>query len=86
MNRPPTITLMQVINRAPVAFAEWLRDRRNARRIPHRLEECGYVAVRNRDAKDGLWKVGGKRQLIYAKANLSPRERIEAAMRIGGAR
>jgi hypothetical protein len=51
-------------------FAVWLRDRRNARRIPHRLEACGYVAVRNDAAKDGLWKVNGRRQVIYAKSVL----------------
>jgi hypothetical protein len=31
------------------------------------MEECGYVAVRNEAAKDGLWKVDGKRQAIYAR-------------------
>jgi hypothetical protein len=60
-------------------LAEWLADRRNRRVIPHRLEQCGYVAVRNDGAKDGQWKIAGKRQTLYAKSNLSPMERLTAA-------
>ena len=45
----------------------------------HRLEACGYVAVRNEDASDGLWKVRGRRQAIYGKADLSLRDRLIAA-------
>ena len=77
---PNTITLDQVIKRAPVDFAEWLRDRKNSRAIPHRLEACGYVAVRNEDAKDGLWKFNGKRQVIYAKASLPLAFRLHEAI------
>lgn len=76
---PDTVTLEQLANHAPPGFSEWLRDRKNARRIPHRLDACGYVAVRNDAAKDGLWKLNGRRQAIYAKADLSPRDRIAAA-------
>jgi hypothetical protein len=52
---------------------------KNRRAIPHRLEQCGYVAVRNPDAKDGLWRIAGARQVIYAKSELSVSERIAAA-------
>jgi hypothetical protein len=37
------------------------------------------VAVRNDDAKDGLWKIVKNRQAIYASAALSHRDRIAAA-------
>ena len=30
-------------------FALWIGDRKNRRNIPHRLESCGYVPVRNPD-------------------------------------
>jgi hypothetical protein len=43
------------------------------------MEECGYVRVRNEAAKDGLWVIIGKRQAIYARSNLSIRDRIDAA-------
>ena len=55
-----------------------LRIRKNRRLIPHRLEKCGYVPVRNDFAKDGLWKIG-TRQVIYVKIALSITERIQAA-------
>ena len=78
------LTLSQIIIHADGDFAKWLRDRANARRVPHRLEACGYVAVRNDGAKDGLWKALGKRQVIYAKAELALRDRIGAARRVVG--
>ena len=58
LGEPDALTLPQLIALADADFALFLRDRKNARRIPHRLESCGYVAVRNDGAKDGRWKVG----------------------------
>jgi hypothetical protein len=86
LGRPDIITVRQVVGRAPEPFADWLLDRRNSRRIPHRFEECGYVAVRNDGAKSGLWVLQNQRQVIYAKASLTPRDRIAAAQRASGAR
>jgi hypothetical protein len=86
LGNPDAITLSRIAAEAPATFAEWLRDRKNARRIPHRLEDCGYVAVRNSGAKDGHWKVADRRQVIYTKANLPERNRIAAAMKLSGAR
>jgi hypothetical protein len=82
LGSPPALTLSQLFNHADGDFGKWLRDRANARRIPHRLEACGYVAVRNPGAKDGLWKALGKRQVIYAKAELVLRDRIAEAQQI----
>jgi len=62
------------------SFRDWLKDRRNSRQIPHRMEAAGYVAVRNdADKHDGQWRVGGKRQVIYARRELSLRDRHAAA-------
>src|SRR5262249_36254532 len=83
---PDAVTLDQIATRATGSFSEWLRDRKNARRIPHRLESCGYVAVRNEGAKDGLFKVAGRRQVIYAKAELPTNARIAAANDLSGKR
>ena len=79
LERPDALTLGDLTVRAVPEFAEWLRDRQNTRRIPHRLEECGYVPVRNESAKDGLWRVNGKRQVIYAKEELPLNKRIGTA-------
>jgi hypothetical protein len=82
LGRPQAITLGHLQNMAAGDLAEWLKDRRNRRTIPHRLQKCGYVAVRNPDAEDGLWKVFGKRHVIYATASLSPANQIAAARRL----
>src|ERR1035437_9937768 len=76
---PSALTLSHLVDRASGGFQEWLLDRRNRRQIPHRLESAGYAPVRNPHADDGLWKVAGKRQSIYAKTTLSTRERYAAA-------
>jgi hypothetical protein len=78
LGSPDAVTLERIAARATPSFSEWLRDRKNARRIPHRLESCGYVAVRNDGAEDGLWKFEGRRQVIYAKASLSLLQRATA--------
>ena len=71
--------LSKLILNATGEFGDWLRDRKNRRNIPHRLETCGYQAVRNPDATDGLWKVRGKRQTIYGKAALTYSHQLIAA-------
>jgi hypothetical protein len=38
-----------------------------SRKIPHRLEGCDYVPVRNPDANDGLWVIGKRRPTVYAR-------------------
>ena len=43
------------------------------------MESAGYVPVRNDGAKDGLWKINHKRQVIYARRELTPRDRLIAA-------
>ena len=80
LGNPAAVTVRHLAAQAPTtAFADWLQDRKNARLIPHRLEEVGYVAVRNQSAKSGLWVIAGKRQVVYAKAELSIRDRYSQA-------
>jgi hypothetical protein len=86
LGKPDIVTVSDVITRTTESFANWLQDRKNSRRISHRFEECGYVAVRNEHRKTGVWAIRGKRQVIYAKASLSPRERLAAAQQATGAR
>jgi hypothetical protein len=82
LGRPSATALDAICRQAPPEFAEWLRDRKNRRNIPHRLDHCGYSPVRNPDSKDGLWMKHGKRQTVYARNELALRERIGAASRL----
>jgi hypothetical protein len=83
LKNPDILTLKQLISKA-TSEAAWLGDRKNRRAIPHRLERCGYVSVRNPDAKDGLWKLKDGRQTLYAKASLSPAAALAAARKFVG--
>ena len=82
LKNPDAVTLAELITAANGEIAEWLLDRRNRRALPHRFERCGYISVRNPHAKDGLWKLKGARQVIYARATLEPRDREAAAQRL----
>jgi hypothetical protein len=82
LGNPKTVTLHRIQNIAEGEFADWLRDRRNRRAIPHRLEKCGYTPVRNPDADDGLWKIQGKRQVAYAQASLALADQIRAVRQL----
>ncbi len=84
LENPPAITITQIIHYADFDFKDWLRDRKNSRTIPHRLAAVGYARVRNDGAKDGQWVVDGKRQAIYVREELSPRDRIVAANKVVG--
>ncbi len=87
MDRPKAFTLATLIHRAETQpggtegdFIDWLKERKNRRVIPHRLEKCGYVPVRNPDAEsDGQWSIAGRRQTVYAQKNLSLLDQIAAA-------
>jgi hypothetical protein len=80
LGNPPAVTLKQIIDHTPDGdFKNWLMDRRHARQIPHRLESCNYVPVRNDGNKEGRWKISGAGVVIYAKSELSVRDRIAAA-------
>lgn len=80
LGNPAAITIMDIMTYADETFREWLKDRRNRRQISYRMESAGYVAVRNgADRHDGQWKVDGKRQTVYARRELSVRDRLVAA-------
>ena len=74
------LTLDDIIGAAKSTdFKEWVADRKNRRQIPHRMEACGYVPVRNANIEDGRWRIAGKRVMIYALKTLSLREQQQAA-------
>ncbi len=81
LGMPDAVTLDEIVAKVPCDFAIWLRERKNRKQIPHRLEDVGYTAVRNDGAKDGLWTIKGRRQVVYARQELPPRDRLKAAGR-----
>jgi uncharacterized protein DUF5906 len=87
LGNPDVVTLAKIINKTKDIIDDkdlyqWLTDRRNRRAIPHRLERCGYVPVRNTTREDGLWIVNRTRQVVYARASLLVRDQLAAAQRL----
>jgi hypothetical protein len=79
LGNPDATTIAKICDAADPVFSNWLGDRKNNRLIPHRLSECGYVSVENSGPKDGRWVIAGDRHVIYAKKELSTRDRHLAA-------
>jgi hypothetical protein len=79
LGTPKALTINSVKSCAAEEFRAFLSDRKNSRRIPFRLEECGYEPVRNPAVKDGYWKLPKQRVAIYARRELGIRDRIKAA-------
>jgi hypothetical protein len=82
LGNPNAVTLIRVQNEATGDFQIFLKDRKNRRQSPYRFQQCGYVPVRNDTAESGLWVIHGIRQVIYAKADLSVRDRLIAARKL----
>jgi hypothetical protein len=63
LNNPPAVTIAMLTDKSHPAepIHEWLKERKNRRAIPHRLEACGYVPVSNEAVKDGYFVIGKKR-------------------------
>jgi Primase C terminal 2 (PriCT-2)/Bifunctional DNA primase/polymerase, N-terminal/Family of unknown function (DUF5906) len=79
LENPLATTLREIVGAAGTYdFEHWLEERKNRRAIPHRLERRGYVPVCS-STKDRLWVVDGKRQVIYARADLPLADQIKAA-------
>jgi hypothetical protein len=83
LGSPNAVTITQIANKATGDFKVWFQDRKNRRAIPHRLEKCGNTPVHNDAAKDGYWRINGKRHAVYAKASLSERDRRIAVSEVG---
>jgi hypothetical protein len=82
LGNPDAVTLLRVADLADAEFGMWLRDRKNRKQLAYRMERNGYVAVRNDAAKDGLWRLNDRRQVIYARSALPVRDRYLAAQRL----
>ena len=78
LGNPRALTINELMAIAP--GLEWLRDVSKRGITGHRIADCNYVAVDNPAAKDGLWKIDGRRQTIYVRLDVPPDQRVDAAM------
>jgi hypothetical protein len=82
LGKPEVLTFKQLMEKAP--SLEALHDHKQRRRLNHRLEDCGYIPVRNPNADDGLWVVNKKRCVIYARGGLTSEQQDVAARELCG--
>lgn len=86
--RPAVFTIAELIRAAAHPDArgrfddalEMLQDKRQAKALSHKLARSGYKPVLNdADTTKGLWRVGGRRVVIYGRADLPMGDRLDAA-------
>jgi hypothetical protein len=83
LGTPDAVTIEQIRN-VTIDFDRdslwhFLKDRTKRKVVSHRLENCGYLAVNNPAADDGLWRISGRRQAVYAKKALPLGTQLQAA-------
>lgn len=85
---PDFFTLGDLFSLTSVADADalaWLKDRKNRRMLPRWFEQAGYVTVRNPDARNGIWRIGGKKHMVWGKKTIPTKDLLAAIMRRAGA-
>lgn len=86
LGNPDALTLQHIVDHADslhmFAFADELKDRKSRRSLPHKFERAGYAPVRNPDSDDGLFRVRGRRQVVYARRALPLAEQVRAARKL----
>jgi hypothetical protein len=78
----PAATTLALIEAAPIQsmkLQDWLNDSRNRRVIPKHMKSAGYESVHNPDSDNGLWRINGVKQVVYAREGLTVVQRIAAA-------
>jgi hypothetical protein len=79
---PEAVTVADLLTKAKGGLPEWLMSSGGRKAVRYRLENLGYLGIKNPTTEDGRWKVGGVRQAIYVKASLTPKERLGAAREV----
>jgi hypothetical protein len=64
------------------AFVTFLEDRKNARLVAIRLEECRYRRLANPHDQTGRWPINGRRVVVYIRRELMDREGFQAVKAI----
>jgi hypothetical protein len=82
MANPVVVTPAQLEIHANDELRVWMKDRKSRHLLGKRLADIGYDPLSNPDAKDGLWKVNGKRQTVYVNRNAPASEAFAAVQRL----
>jgi hypothetical protein len=87
LKRPRALVVADLIARAHTlgydVFATFLQDRKNARLVALRLEQCGYRRLANPNEQTGRWVIRGQRTGVYVPQQITDREGFEAVKQIG---
>lgn len=75
LGRPDALTASDLLRVASPEVTTWLSDRRNSRVLNDKLDRVGYTPVRSPAREDGRWRVNGSLYVIYARKDVSVRER-----------
>jgi hypothetical protein len=75
---PPALTVASLGPHMDSELWKWVAERKNAKNVSRRLDDCGYVSFRNIDAGDGRWAIGKRKFIVYVSKNLDLNARRDA--------
>ena len=84
LERPDVVTIAKITAAAGSGSQVYafFSDPKNSRAWGHRIEKAGYKAIDNPVAKDGLWRVAGRRQVVYARRDSISRRGPDSGPRV----
>ena len=86
LGTPRALTIADIIGRARSlgnhAFVDFLQERKNARIVSIRLEDCDYRRFNNKHEKQGRWRIGSQRTGVYVLKQMTEREGYEAVKQL----
>jgi hypothetical protein len=88
LGTPKALMISDLVRKARTTsrhvLVQFLQDRKNARTVAIRLEECGYRRLANPKDKRGRWRVSGQRASVYVRDQLTDREGFAAVQALKG--
>ena len=79
-HKPDAVTIGEIVSRndCPKSLRDLFTDPGKRRVVGHRMESAGYGSVTCPDDTEGRWRVDGRRQMVYARNDMSRREQVHA--------
>jgi hypothetical protein len=77
LGNPQALTINELMAVAP--NLECLIDPEKRKGTAYRITECQYIATKNPLAKDGLWRINKRRQVIYVRRDVREDQRVDVA-------
>ncbi len=71
LGSPDWVTTEMLAAKGGTQVQGWLNNPQNIKSVSRMMSKCGYRRLRNTAEKRGRWFIGGKKQVVYAKPDVT---------------